>query len=60
MAKLTKRLSIKGDISYEDKTITVYDKNIGEIVHSLDDIFLEFNGLEATLTLSHDKEILPE
>ena len=61
MAKLNKRLSIKGLIDYESKTITEFDKELGEIEHKLDDLFLEFNGLDdVTLTLSYDKSITPK
>lgn len=60
IAKINKRLTVKGQIDYENGVIIEFDKDVGEIEHKFSDIFLEFNGLEATLTLSHDKEILPE
>lgn len=55
--KINKRLTIKGDIDFERGTITQYDKDLGEINFTLEEIFLEFNGLEdVTLTLSHDRK----
>lgn len=56
MAKLNKRLTVKGLIDYDNKQIIEFDKEKGEIPHKFEDIFLEFNGLDdVTLTLSHDK-----
>lgn len=55
--KISRRLTIKGDIDYEAKKIVCMDKDLGEVEYSFDDVFLEFNGLEATLTLSHDKVV---
>ena len=56
MAKLNKRLTVKGLIDYDNKEIIEFDKDLGEIKHKFEDIFLEFNGLDdVTLTLSHDK-----
>lgn len=61
LAKKTKRLNIKGDIDYKNQTITEYDKDVGEIVHKFEDIFVEFDGLEnTTLTLAYDEVIVPE
>lgn len=58
MAKINKRLTVKGEIDYEKKVIVEYDKDLGEIEHSFDDIFVEFSNLDdVTLTLSHDKII---
>lgn len=58
MAKINKRLSIKGFCDYDSREFIEFDKDVGEIKHKLDDLFLEFNGLEdVTLTLSHDKLI---
>ena len=58
MAKLNKRLTVKGLIDYENKEIVEFDKDLGEIHHKFEDIFIEFNGLDdVTLTLSHDKAI---
>lgn len=55
--KINKRLTIKGDIDFEQGVITQYDKDLGEINFTLEEIFLEFNGLEdVTLTLSHDRK----
>ena len=55
MAKLNKRLSIKGFLDIDDRTITEHDKDVGDIIHNLDDILMRFNGLDdVTLTLSHD------
>ena len=56
MAKISKRLVVKGLIDYENKRVIEFDKDKGEIEHKFEDIFLEFNGLDdVTLTLSHDK-----
>lgn len=58
MAKITKRLNVKGFIDYDNKEIIEFDKDLGEIRHKFEDIFLEFNGVDdVTLTLSHDKII---
>ena len=58
MAKITKRLNVKGLIDYDERTITEFDKDMGEIVHKFEDIFIEFNLVEdVVLTLSHDKII---
>ena len=58
MAKINKRLTIKGIIDYENKLIIESDKDLGDIEHKFEDIFIEFNGLDdVTLTLSHDKII---
>ena len=59
--KITKRLSIKGIINYSEKTVTTFDKDLGELVHKFDDIFSEFENLDdVTLTLSYDHIIIPE
>lgn len=56
MAKLTKRLNIKGEIDIEKGTITEFDKELGEVEHSITDILTNFANVEdVTLTLSHDK-----
>lgn len=56
MAKLNKRLTVKGFIDYDKKVIIEFDKDKGEIEHKFEDIFLEFNGIDdVVLTLSHDK-----
>lgn len=60
MAKLSKRLTVKGVISYndEEKVIVEMDKDLGEIEHKFDDIFADFVDLDdVTLTLAHDKII---
>lgn len=58
VAKLNKRLTVKGIINYQDKEVIEFDKDLGEIRHSFDDIFAEFINLEdVVLTLSHDKII---
>lgn len=58
MAKLTKRLNIKGIISIEDGTITEHDKELGDIEHNISDILKDFDNIEdVTLTLSHDQAI---
>lgn len=61
MAKITKRYNVKGLIDYDKKVVVEFDKELGEIEHKFEDIFIEFNGLEdVTLTLSYDKQIVPE
>lgn len=58
MAKVSKRLTVKGLINYRDKEIIEFDKELGEIKHSFDNIFAEFTYLEdVVLTLSYDKII---
>lgn len=53
--KISRRLTIKGDIDYDNRVITCYDKELGEQEYNFDDIFVQFNGLEGvTLTLAHD------
>lgn len=60
IAKINKRLTVKGQIDYENGVIIEFDKDAGEIEHKFSDIFLEFNGLDdVTLTLSSDKIIIP-
>lgn len=55
--KINKRLTVKGDIDFEQGVIVQFDKDLGEIHFTLEEIFLEFNGLEdVTLTLSHDRK----
>ena len=61
MAKLNKRYSIKGVIDYNNRIIIENDKDLGEIEHKFDDIFVEFDNLEGTtLTLSYDEIIIPD
>lgn len=56
MAKISKRLTVKGLIDYDNGQIIEFDKEKGEVVHKFEDIFLEFNGIdEVSLTLSHDR-----
>ncbi len=58
MAKKNTRLTVKGFLDVDNKTITEHDKDLGEIVHRLDDILIRFNGLDdVTLTLAHDEII---
>jgi hypothetical protein len=58
MAKKNTRLTIKGFLDIDEKTITEHDKDLGDVVHRLDDLFLNFNGLDdVTLTLTHDEVI---
>ena len=58
LAKINKRLTVKGFVDYENRQIIEFDKDDGEIRHSFDNIFIQFNGLDdVTLTLSHDKII---
>lgn len=55
MAKENRRFSIKGVLDIDEGTITEHDKDLGDIVHKIDDILLRFNGQEdVTLTLSYD------
>ncbi len=55
MAKENRRFSIKGVLDIDEGTITEHDKDLGDIVHKIDDILLRFNGQEdTTLTLSYD------
>lgn len=61
MAKKKISVSIKGLLDLENRTITEFDKNEGEITHKLDDLLINFNGLDnVSLSLSYDSEILPE
>lgn len=58
MAKINKRFSIKANIDFENNELTEYDKEIGEVKHSLSDIFKQFSNIDdVTLTLSHDEMI---
>ena len=55
MAKENRRFNIKGVLDIDEGTITEHDKDLGDIVHKIDDILLRFNGQEdVTLTLSYD------
>lgn len=59
MAKLSKRLTVKGTIDYKNLCIIEYDKEGNETIHGFEDIFIEFNDLDdVILSLSHDKIIL--
>lgn len=61
MAKKKISISIKGLLDLENRTITEFDKNAGEITHKLDDLLLPFNTLDnVNLSLSYDSEIVPE
>ena len=61
MAKKKISLSIKGLLDIENKTITEFDKEMGELTHNLEDLLLPFNGLEnISLSVSFDAEVLPE
>ena len=61
MAKINKRFSVKGRIDYDRGVVIEEDKDFGEIEHKFEDIFVEFNGLDGTtLTISHDKQVMPE
>ena len=55
MAKENRRFSVKGSLCVEDGTITEHDKDLGDIVHKIEDILLRFDGQDdVTLTLSYD------
>lgn len=61
MAKKKISLSIKGLLDLDNKTITEFDKNLGELTHNLDEILLPFNGLDSvSMSISYDSEVLPE
>lgn len=58
MAKITKRLNIKGMLDIDNGEFLEFDKDIGEIKHKLDSLLLPFNGVDGvTLTASLDTEI---
>ena len=60
MAKRKMGLSIKGLLDLENKTITEFDKNEGEIIYNLDELLLPFNGLEpVSINIAYDSEIEP-
>ena len=46
MAKENRRFSIKGVLDIDEGTIIEHDKDLGDIVHKIDDILLRFNGQE--------------
>lgn len=55
---ISKRLTIKGEIDYRDGTVTCYDKKLGELTYTFEEIFREFDGLDdVVLTLSHRKDL---
>lgn len=55
---ISKRLTIKGEIDYDSGTVTVYDKKLGELTYTLEEIFREFHGLDdVVLTLSHRRDL---
>ena len=61
MAKRKMGLSIKGLLDWENKTITEFDKNLGEITYKLDELLLPFNGLDSVnISISYDSEIEPK
>lgn len=61
LAKITKKYSVKGLIDYSRGVIIEFDKELGEIEHKFEDIFLEFDELDGvSLNLSYDKQIIPQ
>lgn len=61
MAKLTKRLSIKGILDLKNNQFIEFDKDVGKITHNLDNLFAEFDNLDSvTLTLAYDDVVLPD
>lgn len=54
-------LTIKGLLDVEEKTVTEFHKELGELTYKLDDILLPFNGLDSVnISVSYDSEVLPE
>lgn len=61
MAKRKMGLAIKGLLDLDERTITEFDKNIGEVTYKLDDLLLPFNGLDSiNISISYDSEIEPK
>lgn len=59
MAKKTKRFTVKGEPDFENGVFIEYHKDLGEVTHSLEDIFSDFKGLDnVNFTLTYDQEIL--
>ena len=55
MAKENRRFNIKGVLDIDEGTIIEHDKDLGDIVHKIEDILLRFDGQDdVTLTLSYD------
>ena len=61
MAKLSKRLTVKGMIDYENLCVIEYDKEGNETMHKFEDIFTKFKNLDdVILTLSYDETVQGE
>lgn len=61
MAKLTKRLNIKGQLDLANNIFTEFDKDLGEITHNLTELLSEFDLVdEVTLSASSDSVVTPE
>lgn len=58
-AKSTKTLgySLKGDLKFKDMVIVEYLDNEEEVVHDLNDIFLEFDNKEVTLSINYKDKL---
>lgn len=53
--KINKRLTLKGQILYDEKKFVTFDKELGEQEYSFDEIFAEFDNLEdVSIAISHD------
>lgn len=61
MAKINKRMTIKGVLDIKNNEFIEFDKELGELKHSLSDLCVGFDLVDdVSLTLSYDQIIIPE